>query len=214
MSMMSTTTLPRDVPGPFAMILNLSCPLPERWESVATGQNDAESPPRIDQLAKDHMQYLQARALRLTRNHADAADLVQDTFERALKFAGPRVCGARARNWLLVVMHNLFVDRYRASRSARLVHAQNLLLQLPVAEVAEPDPRDHVTIDDVQRALTKVPEPLRRVFELREMQGRSYADIAAELGIPLVTVGTRLLRARRHIKATLAQPLHEQQQAA
>ena len=213
MSMMSTNTLSREVPGPFAMLLDLSCPLPGSWEPVAPGQNEAESQPQIDQLAKDHMRYLLDRALRLTRNQADAADLVQDTFERALKFAGPRVCGGRARNWLLVVMHNLFVDRYRATRSVRLVHAQDLLLQLPAAEVAETDPRDHVTIDDVQRALTKVPEPLRRVFELREMQGRSYADIAAELHIPLVTVGTRLLRARRHIKATLAQPF-EQQQAA
>jgi RNA polymerase sigma-70 factor (ECF subfamily) len=101
-------------------------------------------------------------------------------------------------------MHNLFVDRYRATKSTRFVHSQELLLQLPSPEQDQPDMCDFVTIDDVHRALAGVPPLLRRVFELREIEGRSYAEIAAALKIPQVTVGTRLLRARRHIRASLA----------
>lgn len=199
---LSTTAISSNIPRSFLpqMLVDLSRPLPASWDPFP----ETSPQVRLEQLAKDHFAYLQDRALRLTRNHADAADLVQDTFERALKFVGPRVSPPRARNWLLVVMHNLFVDRYRATKSTHFIHSQELLLQLPSPEKDEPDVRDHVTIEDVHRALTAVPPVLRRVFELREIEGRSYAEIAATLNIPQVTVGTRLLRARRHIRASLA----------
>lgn len=188
-------------PNPF---VNLDQPLSEGWNTPRQAQ---VAPFDVERLAVEHFHFLQERAFRLTRNHADAADLVQDTFEKALKFAPCRVASFRARGWLVVVMHNLFVDRYRSNRAAHLVHSQDLLLELPapVETESDPDPQDLVTMDDVQFALTQVPPVLRRVFELRELEGMSYADIASTLQIPLVTVGTRLLRARRHIKATLAE---------
>ncbi|MDX2024442.1 MAG: RNA polymerase sigma factor [Deltaproteobacteria bacterium] len=199
---LSTTAISDKIPRPFSprLLVDLTHRLPASWDPFPETTPQA----RLAQLAKDHLTYLQERAYRLTRNQADAADLVQDTFERALKFVGPRVSPQRARNWLLVVMHNLFVDRYRANRSTHFVHCQELLMQLPAPEPEAPDPRDCVTIDDVHKALTGVPPVLRRVFELREIEGQSYAEIAATLNIPLVTVGTRLLRARRHIRASLA----------
>jgi|GEM_PF-3894656 len=199
-----STNTTRVAPAPFPtnLFLNVDQPLCEGW--------DSPSPPSpasfdVERLAKEHFRFLQDRAFRLTRNHADAADLVQDTFEKALKFAPCRVASFRARGWLLVVMHNLFIDRYRSNRAAHLVHSQDLMLELPAAVEPDPDPQDLVTMDDVQFALTQVPNVLRRVFELRELEGLSYADIACTLQIPMVTVGTRLLRARRHIKATLAE---------
>jgi RNA polymerase sigma-70 factor, ECF subfamily len=201
-----STNTAHQTPAFFAnnAFLNVDQPLLEGWAAPLA------APPShfdVEQLAKEHFVFLQERAFRLTRNHADAADLVQDTFEKALKFAPCRVASFRARGWLLVVMHNLFVDRYRSTRAAHLVHSQDLLLELPapLETESDPDPQDLVTMDDVQAALTQVPGVLRRVFELRELEGKSYADIACTLQIPLVTVGTRLLRARRHIKATLAE---------
>lgn len=205
-----STNTARATPASFFpnLFLNVDQLLSENWDAPRT------APPAnfdVGRLATEHFAFLQERAFRLTRNHADAADLVQDTFEKALKFAPCRVASFRARGWLLVVMHNLFIDRYRSNRAAHLVHSQDLLLELPAAaepeSESEPDPLDLVTMDDVQFALTQVPHVLRQVFELRELEGKSYAEIASTLQIPLVTVGTRLLRARRHIKATLAERL-------
>lgn len=195
-----TATVYRATPVSFAMYMDVAQPSTESWKPF-TPPSDQE---RFASLASEHLRYLSERAFRLTRNQADAADLVQDTFERALKFSGSHVPPSRARNWLLVVMHNLFVDKYRANRAAPMAVSPELLPELAAPEPDEPQIQDVVTIDDVHKALTQVPHVLRQVFELREIEGRTYAEIAATLEIPLVTVGTRLLRARRHIKATLA----------
>jgi RNA polymerase sigma-70 factor, ECF subfamily len=147
--------------------------------------------------------FLRALAIRLCRNESDAQDLVQDTFERALRSGhGERLRNPRA--WLAAILHNLFIDRCRA-RGRALVRGT---LDEGAAPAGEPeDDADRawidVTLADVRAALAEVGANFRRVYEMHVFEHRSYEQIAAALGISRVTVGTRLNRARHRLRAAL-----------
>ncbi|HEX7836366.1 MAG TPA: RNA polymerase sigma factor [Kofleriaceae bacterium] len=144
-------------------------------------------------------------ARRLCGNDSDAADLVQDTYERALR-AQDR-CDERRnpRGWMVTILHHLFIDRRRKMRrSARTVAVDDLDLAVP-----EPDaspPWSSVTLQQVDSALATVGAEFRRVYDLH-VRGWTYDEIAAELKIPKGTVGTRLLRARGKLKDALMSDL-------
>ncbi|HWN70085.1 MAG TPA: RNA polymerase sigma factor [Haliangium sp.] len=150
-----------------------------------------------------HREALEGMALRLCDNQADAHDLVQDTFERALRMARAQP-PANPGGWLVTLMRNVFIDHCRQrSRQPRLV---------PIAaehhDRSEPEPEAEpawasITPAQVQAALSRLDQQLRRIGELRFLSGASYEQIAALLGIPRNTVGTRLGRARRTMRALL-----------
>jgi len=138
--------------------------------------------------------------MRLCRNETDAHDLVQDTLERALRAAGSLPPGANVRGWLLTILRNLFIDRMRSARRWRTT-------EVP-ADLRAPEPEEapawqSIGVADVRDALGSVDERFRRAYEMYELEGRSYKEIASALGIPVVTVGTKLLRVRRKLAATL-----------
>jgi RNA polymerase sigma-70 factor (ECF subfamily) len=150
-----------------------------------------------------HREALVAMALRLCGNQADAHDLVQDTFERALRTARDQppenLCG-----WLTTLMRHVFIDQYRRqSRQPRLVP-----IVVERHDQSDPEPETEppwasITPAQVQAALSRLDQTLRRIGELRFLAGASYQQIAALLGIPRNTVGTRLGRARRTMRALL-----------
>ncbi len=145
---------------------------------------------------------LYTRALGLERTPQDACDLVQDTFERALRCFDQFRPGTNVKQWLFRIMFNLFVDRYR-----RRMHEMPLELadahELPAPE-PEPAPTWHAyEVEDVQQALGGLEPPFRQVLELHFNEHRSYKEISGRLGIPAATVGTRLLRARCKLRNLL-----------
>jgi RNA polymerase sigma-70 factor (ECF subfamily) len=144
---------------------------------------------------------LSALALRLCGNRADAEDLVQDVYERALNRLDRAQPDTNVRAWMATILHNLFVDRCRAAqRRPRLVPLPDALS----AEEREPPPAwAALPPDEIRAAIDALPDEFRAVYALHA-RGRSYDQIAGELGIPTATVGTRLLRARRKLKAALA----------
>lgn len=147
--------------------------------------------------------WLQALALKLTRSPADAADLVQDTLERALVGWGSLRPDTNHRAWLSTILQNLFIDRCR--RLARTGQPVALELVAPVVSVTTPDAApewSEMGEAEVREALVHVQEEYRLVFELH-LDGASYQAIADRLGIPRPTVGTRLLRARRALRELL-----------
>jgi RNA polymerase sigma-70 factor (ECF subfamily) len=153
---------------------------------------------------RDAEPILKALATRLCRHEADARDLVQDTFERALRqFDRDRPLNPRA--WLATILHNLFIDRCRA-QARRPAHEP----LTDAADTAERDPEPEpawtrVTLEDVRGALGEVEPDFRRVYEMHVFENRSYDEIASELGIQRVTVGTRLHRARHKLRSVLSQ---------
>ena len=140
----------------------------------------------------------------LTRNHAEAEDLVQDTLIRAYRGIGG-FDGRHPRAWLLTILRNTHINRNRRRRPE--------LLRDPDAATdrmisAASDERTDAGIDneidvEIIRALGSLDEPFRRVVELVDIDGLSYAEAAEVLDVPVGTVMSRLHRARSRIRDRL-----------
>lgn len=158
------------------------------------------------EFVQQHEPALRATALRLCAgNPADARDLVQDTLERGLRNAHRYQQGTDGRAWLTTILHRLFIDRCRSrAREQRAdVSAEELADSLPVPEEPQGPSWATVTTEQLHEALEQLPVEFREVYRLHALEGRSYDEIAARLGVAKNTVGTRLLRARRRLKELL-----------
>jgi RNA polymerase sigma-70 factor (ECF subfamily) len=162
----------------------------------------------------EHRRTLGAYAHMLTRNSAAADDLVQDTIEKALRAAGQFKHGTCLRAWLTRIMRNAFTDGCRSR--ARWVAIDPKREEETATGVwgaeDEQEPLgglDVMTMADVHVALAAIEAAQREIFILAHIDGVSYQAIAARLRIPVSTVGTRLLRARRKVRVVLEQRLAE-----
>jgi RNA polymerase sigma-70 factor (ECF subfamily) len=143
-------------------------------------------------------------AQRLCGGSPDAADLVQDTIERAMSRGIPDdVHNPLA--WLATMMHNLFIDRCRAaSRAPQHESLGEIHDNITPLGIDSPEPAwSRVTIDDVKAALEAIDPQFREVYVMHTFEQRSYEEIAARLKISRVTVGTRLTRTRKQLRALL-----------
>lgn len=154
---------------------------------------------------REHEAVLLAIARRLCANASDADDLVQETYERALRSLERYEDRGNLRSWLAAIMNNLFIDRCRKAKRAPKTEGIEEL-QIATPEPAAPPAWANVTPAEVRLALDKIGPEFRTVYELHA-RGRSYDEIARELGIPKATVGTRLIRARKKLKEILLEGL-------
>jgi RNA polymerase sigma-70 factor (ECF subfamily) len=143
------------------------------------------------------------RAWRLERSETRAWDLVQDTFERALRHFDKFQPGTNARAWLFSIMSNLFIDGCRRRAREKLTDP-SALNDLPAPSPEPPHSWESIESEHVQAAMVRLPSPFQNVLDLHFTRRRSYAQIAECLGIPSSTVGTRLNRARTKMKTLLA----------
>jgi RNA polymerase sigma-70 factor (ECF subfamily) len=144
-----------------------------------------------------------ARALGLARSHEDALDLVQDTFERALARRDQFVPGSSVRAWLLHIMRNLYIDRWRRRMRERAEADQFPELPAPEPSSEPPPAWEDLEGEQIVGALVALAPPFREVMEMRLVARRSYREISVALGIPTATVGTRLRRARNKLRDVL-----------
>jgi RNA polymerase sigma-70 factor, ECF subfamily len=153
----------------------------------------------------------------LTRNHADAEDLVQDSLVRAYK-AIERFDGRYPRAWLLTILRNTHINRNRRRRPELLRDPDTQLERLAQSpeqdEASRPDRFVDLEFDaDVLAALAALSPPFAEVIELVDIDGLAYAEAAETLGIPIGTVMSRLHRGRRKIREALrrsgAAPTHD-----
>lgn len=145
-------------------------------------------------------------ALSLTRNPADAEDLVQDTLVRAYK-AVDRFDGRHPRAWLLTILRNTNLNRV-ARRTVDVVPrtdgARDAVDRTPSTDAGPEEQTMERTFDAVvARELTALPEQMRAVIEMVDMDGLRYQEAADALGIPVGTVMSRLHRARRRMRDSL-----------
>lgn len=138
----------------------------------------------------------------LTRHHAEAEDLVQDTLLRAHRaIAG--FDGRYPRAWLLTILRNTHINRNRRRRPELLRQTDTDRL----AAMAADDRTDAIVDNDLDveilQALNALDDPFRRVVELVDVDGLSYAEAAEVLGVPVGTVMSRLHRARSRIRDRL-----------
>ncbi|MBI2433982.1 MAG: sigma-70 family RNA polymerase sigma factor [Candidatus Hydrogenedentes bacterium] len=154
---------------------------------------------------------LYSYALRLTQNQEDAADLVQETFVKALKrLEGFREPSA-VRPVLFTILYHCFVDLWRKKkRRPRLVALPDPDELEELTSAALPNPARYSSgllgealSQEVSAALGDLDDELRETLWLREIEDFSYTEIAGILGLPLGTVRSRLSRARSQMAASL-----------
>ena len=143
----------------------------------------------------------------LTRNHADAEDLVQDTLIRAYR-AIDRFDGRHPRAWLLTILRNTHINRNRRRRPELLRDPDTQLERLAQStsddEASRPDRFVDLQFDaDVERALDSLSPSFGEVIDLVDIQGLSYAEAAEAIGVPVGTVMSRLHRGRKKIREQL-----------
>jgi RNA polymerase sigma-70 factor (ECF subfamily) len=158
----------------------------------------------FEPLVRPYLNDLYVRALRFERSPVDAWDLVQDTLERGLRNFHQFRPGTNIRVWMFTIMFHLFIDRCR-----RRSHEQ-LMEPVDAEEIAAPEPEPASawqTVEEAQlrQALDRLESPFREIIELHCGRRCSYREISDQLQIPLGTVGTRLLRARRKLRSLLAE---------
>lgn len=174
--------------------------------------------PSADGFAADVLALLQplyATALRLTRNRADAEDLVQDTVVKALRFSKRFEPGTNLKAWLFTILHNTFRNRVR-DRRRNVVDANSAMVDEAAASPHRGEPLEtpeqillRKTFDaDLREALESLPDPFQEAVWLRDVDDLSYADIAKMLDVPIGTVMSRISRGRRLLfeRLTRARP--------
>lgn len=146
---------------------------------------------------------LYGRAVRIARSSVVAEDLVQDTVERALRFASHYQPGTNLRAWLHQILFSVFVTRCRRSKRER--SALEALVADPLAwTYPEATTTDLETLPPcMARALADLPVGFRHALELVDLEERAYKDAAALLDVPVGTVMSRLHRGRRLLAESL-----------
>ena len=164
----------------------------------------ASAAPEIPVLARDqafetiyrrYVKDVYHYALALLRNPADAEDVTQTTFMNAYRAykRGDEIL--KPHNWLIKIAHNVARTRYaHASRRVKEVPLEDHVEQLAVSEDERPD------VEAVLRALGRLPFNQRAALVMRELEGRSYSEIAETLDVSVSAVETLIFRARRSLK--------------
>jgi len=175
----------------------LGAPRPPSRAAAAPTTWEAEG--RFELEALPHMKSLYATACRLTRNAADAEDLVQETYLRAFRAFHLYTPGTNIRAWLFTILYRARADYFR--RAGRSPQTVALLEEGP----AQAPPQDELARgqEDVRRALEQVPETFRAAVVLRDMQDFTYDEIASILSIPIGTVMSRIHRGRSLMRRLL-----------
>ncbi|HYQ81549.1 MAG TPA: sigma-70 family RNA polymerase sigma factor [Anaeromyxobacteraceae bacterium] len=155
--------------------------------------------------ALSHLDALYRFARRLTGEEADAEDLVQETFTRALGAAERFEPGTDLRAWMFRILRNLNLDRRRRDRRHPTVAAaplEELPAGAPSAGDAEVEALRGVVARDLERAMAALPEEWRALVLLR-LEGLGDREMAEVMGCPPGTVKSRLARARAALRQAL-----------
>lgn len=145
-------------------------------------------------------------ALRLTRNRDEAQDLTQEAIVRAFQ-AYERFDGNNFKAWMLRILTNIFINRYRKSKRGPEIESIEVqpAAENVVAEESTPGTElfDNLMGEQVEEALMSLPEEYRSAVLLCDVEGMSYEEIAEALQVPIGTVRSRLARGRAALREKL-----------
>jgi len=173
------------------------------WNHDGAGQADA--------IGVEYLDGLYSYALVLTRNHAEAEDLVQEAYVRAIPAMGRLRADSNTKGWLFTILRNVWLNQLRKYRNGPQ------MIEIDVDGVAnsvvEPSKDSHdlyvskLEAEQVRAAIQELPVDFREIILLREYEDLSYQEIASILGCPVGTVMSRLGRARAKLRVLLSPTL-------
>jgi RNA polymerase sigma-70 factor (ECF subfamily) len=174
------------------------------WNHDGAGQADATG--------IEHLDGLYSYAMVLSRNHAEAEDLVQETYVRAIQALGRLRAGSNMKSWLFTILRNIWFNQLRKRRNApQMVEIE--VGDAAVSNIVEPSKNSHdlyvskMEAEQVRAAIQQLPVEFREIILLREYEDLSYLEIASVLDCPVGTVMSRLGRARAKLRGLLSETL-------
>jgi RNA polymerase sigma-70 factor (ECF subfamily) len=180
---------------------------------VLSSSSKPERGADFEREAIQHLGALLAVATRMTRNSAAAEDLVQDTLVKAMRAWGQFEAGTNLRAWLLRILTNTFINRYRRGGLEKAVLegpdadplADGWISASTMSSMRDPESNAlrPMLEAEIRRALDELPEEFRLAVVLADVEELSYREIADIMGCPIGTVMSRLHRGRRLLKARL-----------
>lgn len=167
----------------------------------------------FEQEALQHARQLYSAAMRMTRNSADAEDLVQETFLKAYRAFGTFEEGTNLKAWLYRILTNTYINKYRKDSrrptEVDLGDVEDLYMYRRIgttgemARTTEDRVLDGLVEADIKKAVEDLPENFRIPVLLADLEGFSYKEIAEILDIPIGTVMSRLHRGRKAMEKAL-----------
>ena len=180
---------------------------------VKTPPDDRDLSALFEEQAIPLMDQLYAAAMRMTRNPADASDLVQETFVKAFAAFGRFQQGTNLKAWMYRILTNTFINIYRKNQRNPYQGTIDELedwqmggavsATTTVTRSAEAEAIDHLPDSAVKDALQSIPEDFRLAVYFADVEGFSYQEIADIMKTPVGTVMSRLHRGRRMLRERL-----------
>ncbi len=170
---------------------------------------------KFQEQAMVYVDALYAAALRMTRSHSDAEDLLQETFLKAYRGYGSFQDGTNLKAWLYRILTNTYINIYRAKKrrpeESNLEDVEDLYMYRRLGGLeaatfgrsAEEEVLDSFTDQDVKDAIEALPDQFRIAVLLSDVEGFSYKEISEITEVPLGTVMSRLHRGRRALQKAL-----------
>ena len=160
---------------------------------MAATETSARANAVLDELYREHVGDVYRYTYAVLGNHADAEDVTQTTFVNALRALERGEIPEEPSRWLTVIAHNLVRQRWRQAA------ARPTLVELETDVADAEDDEEAFELEELVRALQRIPETQREAIVMRELEGRSYREIATVMGLSTSALETLLFRARRSL---------------